>query len=279
MEGFIIEINNVYNMDCLIGMQKMIEKGIKVDAIIADIPQEITKNDWDRAIPFEKMWELLYALRKDSRTPIVLLSNQPFSTMLISSNLKHFKYMKYWQKDRPSNFLNARKQPLRDIEEIAIFYEEDFFEMVEISVFYEKQCTYNPQYFEGKPLNSMGHSYKNKQHTNNNYGIFKSEKNPSASRTGDTKKFPRQLLKYPRPHPPLHPTEKPVDLMKDLILTYTDEGDLILDFTAGTYSTIIGCIETSRNYIGFEKEEKYYNIGEERKREAMAKQPREGDIF
>src|SRR5690606_13930031 len=105
-----------------------------------DIPQEITQNDWDRVIPLGQMRESLYKLRKDKQTPIVLFTNQPFTTDLISSNRKHFKYLKYWYKDRPSGFLNAKRQPLRDIEEIAIFY--------------EKQCTYNPQMVEGKENHS-----------------------------------------------------------------------------------------------------------------------------
>ena len=248
----------------------MIDLGIKVDAIIADIPQEITENDWDMAIPFGQMWDLLYKLRRSPNVPIVLFTNQPFTTLLISSNIKHFKYMRYWKKDRPSGFLNARRQPLRDVEEIAVFYEEDDedydedYDIREIAVFYEKQCVYNPQFYEGKPLNSMGSGYKEKVHTNNNYKKYNSQNNPSANRAGDTKKFPRQLLTYSRPHPPLHPTEKPVELMEDIILTYTNEGDLVLDFTAGSGSTLVGCINTKRNFIAFEKLRKFYNLSKNR---------------
>jgi site-specific DNA-methyltransferase (adenine-specific) len=259
-----MELNKIYNMDCLEGMDLMIKQGIKVDVIITDIPQEITQNDWDRAIPLEQMWKLLYQLRRDKRTPIVLFTNQPFTTDLIGSNKKHFKYLKYWHKDRPTGFLNAKKQPLRDIEEIAIFCEDDLNEIQEIAVFYEKQCLYNPQFWEGEPLHGMGQKYKEGNLDNNNYGDFASHKNPSANRQGDTKKYPRQLMVYPRPHPPIHPTEKPVDLMEDLILTYTNEDDTVLDFTMGSGTTAIACINTGRKYIGFELDKGYYDIANER---------------
>lgn len=248
-----IELNNIYNIDCLIGMNRMVEQGLKVDAIITDIPQEITQNDWDRVIPLEQMWKLLYKLKKDKRTPIILFTNQPFTTDLISSNRKHFKYLKYWHKDRPSGFLNAKRQPLRDIEEMAIFCEND--EVDEIAVFYEKQCAYNPQMVEGKENHSIGKvegedSCKN----NNNYGNF------GRVKTEGNLKYPRQLMYYQRPHPPIHPTEKPIDLLEDLILTYTNEGDLVLDFTIGSGTTAVACINTNRKYIGFELDENYYNI-------------------
>ena len=240
-----IELNTIYNEDCLEGMDLMIKQGMKVDAIITDIPQEITQNDWDRAIPLEQMWKLLYQLRRDKRTPIVLFTNQPFTTDLIDSNRKHFKYLKYWHKDRPSGFLNAKQQPLRDVEEIAVFY--------------EKQCLYNPQMVEGKENHSIGKvegedSCKN----NNNYGDF------GRVNTKGNLKYPRQLMYYQRPHPPIHPTEKPIKLLEDLILTYTNETDLVLDFTIGSGTTAISCINTNRNFIGFELDETYHKLSLER---------------
>lgn len=280
-----IQHNNKYgtiiNGDCIDVMDKLIEDGVKVDCVITDIPQAITKNSWDSIIPFKEMWDKLYKLRRDKSTPIILLTNQPFTSDLINSNRKHFKVMKYWQKDRPSGFLNAKKMPLKDIEEIAVFSESpneiiikemlafyEFNELPEesikdIVVFYEKQCTYNPQFWEGKPLHGMGTKYKEKTHKNNNYNSFESRKNPSANRTGDTKKFPRQLLKYNKPHPPKHPTEKPISLIEDLLLTYSNEGDLVLDFTSGTCTLAEACILSNRKYICIELNSDYYNIGVE----------------
>ena len=104
----------LYNGDCLEVMDRLIVEGVKVDAIICDIPQDITQNKWDNIIPFVDMWDRLYKLRISKSVPIILFTNQPFTSMLISSNVKHFKIMKYWQKDRPSGFLNAKKMPLKD---------------------------------------------------------------------------------------------------------------------------------------------------------------------
>lgn len=240
----------LYNGDCLTIMEKLIELDVKVNCILTDIPQEITQNNWDKGLDLESMWNTILKLRKDKTTPIILFSNQPYTSKLILSNLKMFKYCKYWHKDRPSGFLNAKKQPLRDIEDIVVFY--------------EKQCTYNPQMWEGKPLHGMGIKYKDNNLKNNNYNSFNNATNPSALREGDTKKYPRQLMRYNRPHPPIHPTEKPVDLLKDLILTYSNEGDVILDFTAGSFSTGVACIETRRNFVGIELDEKYFDIGKNR---------------
>lgn len=250
------ELGYIVNGDALIVMDELVKSGVKFDAIIADIPQKITRNDWDRPIPLKPMWELLYKLIKNERTPIILFTNQPFTTDLIASNRKHFKYMRYWEKSRPSNFLNAKKQPLRNIEEIAVFNE-----IGEIALFYEKQCVYNPQFFEGKPLHGMGTRFKTKTHQNNNYSAFASYKNPSANREGDTKKYPRQLMKYKNPHPPLHPTQKPLDLIKELVLTYTNEGDIVLDFTAGSMTTGLACEETNRHWVCIEKEKEMCDIG------------------
>lgn len=247
---FETELGYIVNGDALIVMKELVDMGVRFDAIISDIPQKITKNDWDRPIPLKPMWELLYKLRKDKSTPIILFTNQPFTTDLINSNRKHFKFLRYWEKSRPSNFLNARKQPLRNIEEIAFFY--------------ESQPIYNPQFFEGNPLHGMGTKYKTKKvYKNNNYGSFASNKNPSADREGDIYKYPRQLMKYKSPHP-LHPTQKPLDLVKELVLTYTNELDIILDFTAGSMTTGLACEETNRRWVCIEKEKEICDIGVKR---------------
>lgn len=240
----------LYNGDCFEIMDKLIELGAKVDAIITDIPQEITQNDWDKGLDLDKMWDRLMRLRKDKSAPIILFSNQPYTSKLIMSNLRMFKYCKYWQKDRPSGFLNAKRQPLRDIEDIVVFY--------------EKQCYYNPIMWEGKPLHGMGTKFKEIKNNNNNYNDFASHKNPSALREGDAKKYPRQLMVYNRPHPPIHPTEKPVDLLIDLLETYTKENDLVLDFTAGSFSMGVACSKSNRRFIGIDLDEQYFEIGKNR---------------
>lgn len=245
------EYTTLIQGDCLNIMNELIKTDIKFDAVITDIPQQITKNGWDNIIPFKEMWKCLYELRCDKNVPIILFTNQPFTTYLLNSNIEHFKIMKYWQKDRPSGFLNAKRMPLKDIEEIAIFY--------------ENQCYYNPQMWEGMPLHGMGKKFEEEGHLdNNNYGKFDSHTNPSAKRCGDTMKYPRQLMYYKRPHPPIHPTQKPVELIEDLISTYTRCDDYILDFTCGSGTTLIAAKNLHRNCIGIELEERYCEIAKSR---------------
>lgn len=234
----------IYNNDCMFQFEQLIKEGKKFDLILTDIPQELTRNTWDKGLDLDKMWSYLFQLRKDKTTPIILFSNQPYTSKLIMSNPKMFKYMKYWQKDRPSGFLNAKRQPLKDIEEIVIFY--------------EKQCYYEPIMYEGKPSHSLGKSKGKSDFKNNNYGNFKLTK-PEGNM-----KYPRQLMKYNRPHPPKHPTEKPIELLKDLIKTYSKENDTILDFTAGIMSTGVACLETNRNFVGIELCTEYFEIGKKR---------------
>lgn len=235
----------IYNNDCMLQFEQFVKEGRKFDLILTDIPQELTRNKWDMSLDLDEMWNYLLQLRKDKTTPIILFSNQPYTSKLIMSNIKMFKYCKYWQKDRPSGFLNAKKQPLRDIEDIVVFY--------------EKQCYYNPIMIEGKPSHSIG---KVKGETicknNNNYGNF-----GRVEREGNLK-YPRQLMIYSRPHPPKHPTEKPIELLKDLILTYSKEGDTVLDFTAGIFSTGVACLKTKRNFVGIELVTEYFEIGKKR---------------
>lgn len=249
----------LYNNNCFDVFKYLIKENIKFDCIIADLPQEITKNKWDRIIPLEKMWSYLYQLKKNKSTPIILFSNQPFTTKLISSNIEDFKYCRYWEKDRPSNFLNSSKQPLRNIEDIAIFGEDRRTFIEDIIFFYEKQPKYFPQKLIGKENHNMGNQYINKEIQNNNYGKFI----PKINDYGHFK-FPRQIMEYKRPHPPIHPTEKPVKLLEELIKTYTLEGDLVLDFCMGSGSTGLACKILNRSFIGIEKEKEYFNLALER---------------
>lgn len=162
------------------------------------------------------------------------------------SNEKMYRYTLIWEKDRPSGFLNAGRMPLKSHEDILVFY--------------KKLPTYNPQFWEGEPLHGMDTKFKKEGHLgNNNYGKFDSHTNPSAERKGDTKKYPRSVLKFSRPHPPIHPTQKPVELLEWLIKTYSNENEVVLDNCIGSGSTAIACLNTNRNYIGFELDKTYYD--------------------
>ena len=235
----------LYNGDCIDLMSSFIEAGLKVDAIITDPPYGITNNKVDIILPFDKMWNCINNLKRNKETPVVLFGAQPFSSYLILSNQKEYKYSWYWHKDRASGHLNAKKQPMRDIEDILVFY--------------DKQCLYNPQMTIGNPSHSIGKvkgesSCKN----NNNYGNF-----GRVEREGNLK-YPKQLLEFQRPHPPIHPTQKPVALMEYLVKTYTNEGDTVLDFTMGSGTTGVACKNLNRNFIGIELNKEYFDIAEKR---------------
>ena len=276
----------LYNGDCLEVMKEIPSKS--VDMILCDLPYQVTKNKWDTIIPMndyviindevlekdkfylqqfmkgltkkeidkiwkenkkEGLWSYYNRIIKDNGA-ILLFGQDIFSAQLINSNLKMYKYKWFWKKDRPSGFLNAKKMPLKDVEEILVFY---------------KKCPiYNPQFWEGIPLHGMGTKYKEGNLGNNNYGKFASHTNPSANREGDTKKYPRQVLEFKRPHPPIFPTQKPVDLCEYLIKTYTNEGDLVLDNCMGSGSTGVACKNLNRRFIGIELNSKTFNLAKDR---------------
>ena len=237
-------MNNItlYNNNCFDIFKKLVDENIKVDCIIADLPWEKKNNNFTNIIPLEKMWRYLYKLKKKN-TPIILFSNQPFTTKLISSNMMDFKYCRYWEKDTPSNCFNANKQPLRNIEDISIFGEDNRTFVEDIIFFYENQPLYNPQKIEANISNS-------------------SEK-PSF-KENEKLKFPRQIMKYKKPYPIVHPREKPLELIEELIKTYTKENDLVLDFCMGSGSTGIACKNLHRNFIWVEINKEYFDLAIDR---------------
>jgi len=239
-------INKVYKGDCLEILPTL---KTKFDLIVTDLPYGVTRNSIDIVIPFKKMWENILPLRKSAETPIVLFGQGLFAYKLALSNEKMFKYEIIWDKQLTSGFLNAKKMPLRQHENILVFY--------------EKTPKYNPQYTKGRPLHSKGTLYKDKEHTNRNYGDFKMT---DDDRAGSTDKYPTSILSIQKPHPStaIHPTEKPVELMKWLVSTFTDKGDNVLDFTAGSGTTGVACREIERNYVLIEKNEDNYNLIEDR---------------
>jgi len=238
----LIEVNNIYHMDCLEGMDSMIEQGIKVDAIITDPPYGTTQCKWDSIIPFDEMWKRLNKLSYD-RTPIILFGKQPFTSYLNISNIKDFRYEVIWEKDKGTDFGNANRKPLNIHENI--------------SVFYSKQPSYTRIMDEGEP-----YIRKNKRSNGENDLNFKSDNSGIWVNKGG--RTPVTIRRFNRVsaggQKPIHPTEKPVELMEWLVKSYTDEGDLVLDFAIGSGTTAIACINTNRNFIGFELQEEYYNI-------------------
>jgi len=227
-----IETNRVYEEDCLIGMKRIKDKSI--DMILCDLPYGTTQNRWDSVIPLDKLWKEYHRIIKDNGA-IVLTSQGIFTAKLILSNEKYFKYKVVWEKSKSTNFLNAKKQPLRKHEDICVFY--------------KKPPTYNPQMGIGEAYNK---GFRKKQLTGS-YGDFKStEVKSSGSR------YPTDIVYFKTAESEgkvYHPTQKPVELGRYLIRTYTNEGDIVLDNTCGSGSFLVSAILENRNFIGFEKNE------------------------
>ena len=241
-----VRVNNMvslYNGDCL-KLIKDVPSG-SIDLILTDPPYGTTNCKWDIIIPFEPMWQQIKRIIKPNGA-ICLFGSEPFSSALRMSNIKDFKYDWYWQKTTPTGFLNAKKQPLRNIETI--------------SVFYSKQPTYNPQKTYGhKRKVSLAKHKQNckKAEEYNDYGLASYD---------STERYPTQILQFKtdRQKSALHPTQKPVALLEYLIKTYTNEGETVLDFTMGSGSTGVACVNTHRNFIGIELDEGYFQIAKER---------------
>jgi site-specific DNA-methyltransferase (adenine-specific) len=199
-------------------------------------------------IPFEPLWSHYNRIVKNAGA-IVLFGQGIFSAELMLSNKKNWRYNLIWQKgNRVSGFLNSKRQPLRNHEDLIIFYQQ--------------QPTYNPQFTEGKPLHSKGKKYLEKDAVNQNYGKYDSTQ--PETRNGSTQKYPKSILNFDRPHPPIHATQKPVSLCEYLIKTFTNEGELVLDNTCGIGTTCIAAKNVNRNFIGIEMDEKWFKIAEEK---------------
>lgn len=236
-----IEINKIYNMDCIEGMKLI--KDNSINMILCDLPYGITsRNKWDIIIPFNELWYQYKRIIKENGT-IILTAVEPFSSKLICSNIDMFKYEWIWIKSRSVNFLNAKKQNLRKHEHILVFY--------------KKQCTYNPQGLIYKPR-------INKRSTTGN--------NCNESGKSNFSKFtnyPTSILEIRSETKTVHPTQKPLKLFEYLIKTYTNENDLVLDNCIGSGTTAVACKNLNRNFIGFELNEKYFDIANERLKQVI----------
>lgn len=231
-------MNTVHQGDCLELMLEMPDGSI--DMVLADPPYGTTACKWDSIIPLEPMWKQLKRVTKQNAA-IVMTASQPFTTKLISSNMEWFKYCWVWDKGQGTGFLNSEKQPLRQAEDILIFY--------------DNQPTYNPQMRSGfKP-------YRCYQGMNKieNYG-----KQTGALTISTGERFPVNIIKITRDNSQLHPTQKPVALMAYLIKTYTNEGDTVLDFCCGSGTTGVACKRWNRNFILMEREPEYCDIARKR---------------
>lgn len=205
-----------------------------IDLILCDLPYGTTRNQWDSVIDLNLLWNEYLRIIKDNDGVIVLTSSQPFTSILIGSNIQHFKYCWVWEKSNGTGYLNAKKQPLRNYEDICVFY--------------QKQPAYNPQMAQGKP-----YKWNSIRTKSTNYNRHK--KNDKIDNKGE--RYPKTVLRFQQERG-LHPTQKPVALFEYLIKTYSNENDIVLDNCMGSGTTAIACIRTSRNFIGFENDTMIY---------------------
>ena len=242
--NILTENYKLYLGDCLEVMDRLIEEGVVVDAIICDPPYGTTACKWDSVIPLEPMWSRLNKLIKPNGA-IVLFGNEPFTSELICSNLKGFKYRWDWNKKIPSGVGYAKYRPMQQTEDISVFTKNG------------EKTIYNPQMIKrDKPIKSGGNKLK---------------ENSCSTLVGiDTTKEYKKTYEYKNPvtliefdkirKGSVHPTQKPVKLLEYLIKTYTNENEIVLDFTMGSGSTGVACLNTNRKFIGIELDEKYFDI-------------------
>lgn len=249
-----IQLDTIYNEDCLEGMKRIDDAS--VDAVICDLPYEVLHKDnpnaqWDRAIPFEPLWEQYKRVIKDNGA-ILLFCQGMFTAQLMMSQPKLWRYNLIWDKGRATGFLNANRMPLRCHEDIAVFY--------------KSLPTYNPQMGVGQPSHPQGNGHH--KLTNNCYGKFKSGRTYDYDKqikkvepTRPNEKFPMSIIRIKKEHETtvFHPTQKPVDLLRYLIRTYSETGGVILDNCMGSGTTAIAAIKERRHFLGFELNKEYFD--------------------
>jgi site-specific DNA-methyltransferase (adenine-specific) len=234
------ELNKIYNEDCIDTMKRIPEGSI--DCMLTDIPYGVTMCEWDKLPNLQLIWDEWNRIVKPNGA-FIFTCKQPMTTDLINSNRDNFKYELIWFKDRASGFLNANIMPLPNHENIIVFY--------------RKQPTYNPQKYNGQKSHSMGKT-KNSQSKSKVYGDFIKKENISDE------KMPKTILYYQQPFPQIHNTQKPVNLFRYLIKTYTNENETVFDGYMGSGTTAIACIIEKRNFIGSEISKEYCKIAEKR---------------
>lgn len=233
----------LYNGDCLEIMDKLIKEGVKVDCILTDPPYGTTACKWDIVIPFDKMWDRLNKLIKPNGS-IVLFGSEPFSSALRMSNIKNYKYDWIWDKKKGGNIMNLKHQPYKIHEIISVFNKHNYYPIMT-----EQRERKSKTYSTGEANNIK------------NYGDTRIY----------NKKYPKSIIEVSNANQKgkVHPTQKPVDLLEYLIKTYTKENEVVLDFTMGSGSTGVACMNTNRKFIGIELDNNYFDIASKRIEEAF----------
>lgn len=239
------------NDDCLSAMTTLPDASI--DMVMCDLPYGTTACKWDAVIPFEPLWAEYKRVTKPGAA-IVLTASQPFTSLLVTSNLNAFRYQWVWEKSKASNFLLARKQPLKAHEDVCVFS--------------MGTPPYFPQKTPGKPFKGEGRSKKGSKSD-----VVNDVPNPTFRNDNNGDRYPRSVQYFATSESEkvgaLHPTQKPVALMEYLIRTYTNEGDTVLDNTMGSGTTGVACMNTGRDFIGIERDADYFAIAQKRILAAM----------
>ena len=230
--------------DCLEEMAKL--PPASVDLILCDLPYGTTQNKWDSIINLTALWAQYWRVAK-LNTPVVLTAAQPFTSVLVCSSIKQFKYDWTWKKPEGTGHLNAKKQPMRDKEDILVFYRE--------------QPIYNPQFSTGAPYkNKAGKDHASRSSMTGSYGHYTNFREDNPGR-----RYPKQVLEFGVvERGTIHPTEKPVALMEYMIRTYSNEGAVVMDNCFGSCATGIACLNTGRKFIGIERDPDYFRLGSDR---------------
>jgi hypothetical protein len=240
----LMEVKEVIQGEALAEMSRLISRGVKVGMCLTDPPQEITSAEWDTMIPLEPMWDCLRHLVAPERAT-VLLTNEPYGSLAVASNLQEYRHEWIWAKNRASNFLTAKGQPLKEHETVKVFSQK-------------------PAYY--KPEKTTGHEpvkfARRKAKSSNLYNFH----NEAVNRAGNTDRLPRTIQYFDcvdnNSPERFHENQKPVELLRYLIRTYTDVGDTVLDFTAGSFSSGVACVLEGRNFIGIERDAELCAMGE-----------------
>ena len=243
-----MELNIIYNQDCLIGMQEIPSKSI--DCIICDLPYGTTYTKWDVCLPLDELWQHYNRIIKRNGA-ILLFGQEPFSSYIRISNVKDYRYDWYWQKEYITNVFHQKRRPGKTVETISVFYKE--------------QCTYNPHLIQRRTNKRGGSGYTE------NESIFIASSRCARIKTyqDNGSRYPTQVLSFSRDYNDKfysvsNITQKPTKLIEYLITTYTNEGEIVLDNCMGSGTTAIAAMRTKRNFIGFEKNEEMHKIAMDR---------------
>lgn len=242
-------MNTLIQGDCLEKMKDIADGS--VDMILCDLPYGTTACKWDKVIPFEPLWAHYKRVIKPNGA-IVLFGSQPFTSALVMSNVKMFKYCWYWIKTRPTGFANSKRQPMRNVEDIAVFYNKGNYKpqgLVRVDKVIRNGKSIGGDSLRGNTIESIGKG---------------SLRTPGKEFIMEFANYPRQTLRYSADKHKVHPTQKPVALLEYLIRTYTNEGETVLDNTMGSGTTGVACKNLNRSFIGIEMDADYFKIAESR---------------